>query len=84
MLQVLPKQRSALADLIPKRANEIRNFSMPQVTLVQTVHDLELLRTINGRPSVILDYFCNDSLNESSMSSSLEAVADKVGTKIRF
>lgn len=50
---------------------------MPQVTLVQTVHDLELLRTINGRPSVILGYFCNDSLNESAMSSSLEAVADK-------
>lgn len=51
---------------------------MPQVTFVQTVHDLEMLRTINGRPSVILGYFCNDSLNESSISTSLEAVADKV------
>ncbi|KAJ9110206.1 hypothetical protein QFC20_003058 [Naganishia adeliensis] len=75
---VLPKQRNALAELIPKRANEIRNFSMPQVTLVQTVHDLEMLRTMNGRPSVILGYFCNDSLNDSPISTSLEAVADKL------
>lgn len=82
--KVLPKQRGALAELIPKRANEIRNFSMPQVTLVQTVHDLELLRTTNGRPSVIFDYFCNDSLNESPMSSSLEAVADKVNNHRTF
>lgn len=51
---------------------------MPQVTLVQTVHDLEMLRTMNGRPSVILGYFCNDSLNDSPISTSLEAVADKV------
>ncbi|KAJ9109086.1 hypothetical protein QFC21_000414 [Naganishia friedmannii] len=75
---VLPQQRNSLTELLPKRANEIRNFSMPQATLVQTVHDLELLRTINGRPSVILDYFCNDSLNESPIAGCLEAVADKL------
>ncbi|KAJ9125427.1 hypothetical protein QFC22_000388 [Naganishia vaughanmartiniae] len=76
---VLPQQRNSLTELLPKRMNDIRNFSMPQATLVQTVHDLELLRTINGRPSVILGYFCNDSLNESPIAGCLEAVADKVG-----
>ncbi|KAJ9109753.1 hypothetical protein QFC19_001983 [Naganishia cerealis] len=75
---VLPKQRNSLTELLPKRANEIRNFSMPQATLIQTVHDLELLRTTNGRPSVILDYFCNDSLNDSPIAGCLEAVADKL------
>jgi phosphatidylinositol 4-kinase len=82
--QVLPQQRNSLTELLPKRANEIRNFSMPQATLVQTVHDLELLRTINGRPSVILDYFCNDSLNESPIAGCLEAVADKVGLTLVY
>jgi hypothetical protein len=32
----------------------------------------------SGHPSVLLDYFCNESVNESEMLSVLDAIADKV------
>jgi phosphatidylinositol 4-kinase len=75
---VLSKQRGHLADVLPAMANEVRSFSLPQVTLLLTIWELEGTRTRLGKPSGMLLYFCNDSLNESVLVKPLDAIAGKV------
>jgi hypothetical protein len=63
---------------VPKLAGDVRNFSLPQIVFLQTVHDLESLRIQADRPSVHLEYFINASLNDSLLAKPLELIADKV------
>lgn len=75
---VLSRQRAALAELLPGHASEIKNFTLAQVTLLQTVHLVEGMRTRLGKPSTLLAYFCNESVNESHLSGPLDGIATKV------
>lgn len=45
------------------------------------VYDLEETRTLRYRPSVLLQYFCNESINSSGLVGCLEAIAQKVRLK---
>lgn len=76
--QVLHRQRHILAEYLPKLSNEIKGFSLPQVTFLMTTHDLEIRRIKQDRPSVILQYFGNSSLNDSELLSPLIAISDKL------
>ena len=49
-----------------------------QATLLLAIHDLEEARTLRYRPSVLLQYFCNESVNSSPLISTLDAIAKKV------
>jgi phosphatidylinositol 4-kinase len=75
---MVSKQRSVLSSCLTRQATVIKSLSLPQVTFLQTVHDVELMRMESGHPSVLLDYFCNESVNESEMLPVLDAIADKV------
>ncbi|KAL1412783.1 Phosphatidylinositol 4-kinase stt4 [Vanrija albida] len=61
------KMRVTLQELIPstKYTSDIRNMSTPQLTLLIAIHDLEQTRTLRNQPSVMLSYFCNESINKS-------------------
>jgi phosphatidylinositol 4-kinase len=52
-----------------------------QTTLLMATYDLEEARTLQYQPSVILQYFCNESVNSSTLLPSLEAIANKVRLK---
>ncbi|KDN52674.1 hypothetical protein K437DRAFT_253866 [Tilletiaria anomala UBC 951] len=71
-------QRRTLAVLIPSHTSEIRSFKFAELTFLQTIFNLECMRSSLGRPSMILWYFVNDGLNSSSLVGSMEAIADKV------
>lgn len=75
---VLNKRRSALSATIPTQASDIRSFSLPQVTLLQTIYEVENRRSKLGRPSFLLAYFSNEGLNESELAKPLGAIASKV------
>lgn len=53
-------------------------MSTPQTTLLMAVFDLEDMRTSRFGPSMILQYFDNESLNQSSLIGCLDAIATKV------
>jgi phosphatidylinositol 4-kinase len=80
---VLSKRRSALSALIPALAADIRSLSLPQVTLLQTIFEVENRRSKLGRPSYLLAYFSNDSLNESELAKPLGAIATKIIANFR-
>lgn len=70
----LSRLRQTLSDRLPKQSAAVKSLSLSQVTFLLATHDLELRRS--NRPSVMLAYFCNNSLNESEMSKCLDAIAD--------
>ena len=57
---------------------EIRNMTTAQTTLLMAIYDLEEARTARFRPSVLLQYFCNESVNSSALIGCLHAIAQKV------
>lgn len=65
-------------EYLPKGGHDIKAMSVPQLTLLTAIHDLEEMRTRQNRPSAMLHYFANDSVNQSSLIGSLEAIATKV------
>ncbi|WVR07656.1 hypothetical protein IAU60_004698 [Kwoniella sp. DSM 27419] len=73
-------QRNALSERLPhqKYTYDIRNMTTPQITLLMAISDLEEARTLRNRPSVLLQYFCNDSINESPLVGCLDAIAAKI------
>ncbi|OCF44647.1 phosphatidylinositol 4-kinase [Kwoniella heveanensis CBS 569] len=73
-------QRTALAEYLPnqKHTYDIRNMSTPQTTLLMAIFDLEEARTMRYRPSVLLQYFCNESINSSPLVGCLDAIAEKI------
>jgi phosphatidylinositol 4-kinase len=77
--QIQSKQRSALAEYLPgqKHSLDIRSMTTAQTTLLMAIYDLEEARTSRARPSVILQYFCNESINSSSLIGCLDAIAHK-------
>ncbi|WVO18533.1 hypothetical protein L204_106252 [Cryptococcus depauperatus] len=79
---VQQKQRSVLAGYLPhqRHASDIRNMGTPQTTLLVAIHDLEEARTLRNMPSAILDYFCNESINKSSMLACLDSLTQKIST----
>jgi phosphatidylinositol 4-kinase len=77
-VQIQPKQRSVLGELLPQRHAEVRTMTTPQVTLLLAIYHLEEMRTLRYRPSVLLQYFANQSVNESVLIGSLDAIAKKV------
>lgn len=78
--QIQAKQRSSLSENVPHQrlSYDIRNMSTPQTTLLLAIYDLEETRALRFRPSNMLNYFCNESVNSSVLIGSLEAVAQKV------
>lgn len=80
---VLSKRRSALSALIPALGADIRSLSLPQVTLLQTIYEVENRRSKLGRPSYLLAYFANESLNESELAKPLGALATKIIANFR-
>ncbi|KAK6909388.1 hypothetical protein I203_103405 [Kwoniella mangroviensis CBS 8507] len=73
-------QRAALTQYLPhqRHSYDIRNMTTPQTTLLMAISDLEEARTMRYRPSVLLQYFCNESINESPLIGSLDAIAQKI------
>ncbi|RXK35906.1 phosphatidylinositol 4-kinase [Tremella mesenterica] len=72
-------QRSILPDYLPQRhSHHIRSMSVPQMTFLMAIYDLENLRTLRYRPSVLLQYFSNESVNNSLLHSPLEALGNKI------
>lgn len=53
-------------------------MSAPQTILLLAIYDLEETRTLRYRPSGILFYFCNESVNSSILVSCLDAISQKV------
>ncbi|UZJ55413.1 hypothetical protein CBS101457_004733 [Exobasidium rhododendri] len=74
----LDGQRKVLSTLIPSHAREIHSLAFPQVTFLNTIYNLECMRSSMGMPSMILWYFVNEGLNTSALVGSMEAIADKV------
>ncbi|OWZ76646.1 phosphatidylinositol 4-kinase [Cryptococcus neoformans Bt85] len=74
------RQSTALNEYLPqqRQSYDTRNLSTPQITFLMAVHDLEEMRTLRHRPSVVLQYFCNVSLNTSSLIGCLDAIVQKV------
>ena len=56
-------------------------MSTPQTTLLLAIYDLEDARTLRCRPSGLLYYFCNESINQSILAGCLDAIAQKVRDK---
>ena len=77
---ILAQQRATLAEYLPHQriAYHIRTMSSPQVTLLLAVHDLEILRTARYRPSFLLQYFANESVNNSTLLAPMESIAGRV------
>ena len=49
-----------------------------QTTLLMAIYDLEVTRTFRYRPSLLLQYFCNESINSSTLIGCLDAIAHKI------
>ncbi|KAK8853241.1 hypothetical protein IAR55_003943 [Kwoniella newhampshirensis] len=79
---VQSRQRAALSEYLPNQRHsyDIRAMSTPQTTLLMAIYDLEEARTLRSRPSVLLHYFCNESINTSPLVGCLEAIAQKISS----
>lgn len=53
-------------------------MSAAQTTLLLAIYDLEETRTLRYMPSGLLQYFCNESVNQSTLIDCLDAIAKKV------
>lgn len=70
------KLRNALTEVVPtKFQGDIRGMSTPQLAFCLAINDLEEMRTLRYRPSTILQYFCNDSINRSVLVTPLTGIA---------
>jgi phosphatidylinositol 4-kinase len=76
----LSKMRQSLINYLPKRSAEIKTFSFAQTAFVLTVYHIELLRNKGGDCSFMLRYFMNQGVNNSSLASCLEHVAEVVSS----
>lgn len=74
----LEVQRKFLDSVIPNQSSELRGLGFPQITFLNTIYQLESMRGAMGRPSMILWYFVNQGLNNSSLVGTMEAISDKV------
>lgn len=75
---VLSSKRAQLAEILPGHAYEFKTFTLAQITLLLTIHTVEGMRTKLGRPSFLLSYFCNESINDSVLIKPLDSIATKV------
>lgn len=70
------KLRSMLTEVVPSKfQSDIRGMSTPQLAFLLAINDLEEMRTLRYRPSTILQYFCNDSINRSVLVTPLTGIA---------
>lgn len=76
----LSQMRQSLINSLSKRSAEIKSFSFAQVVFVLTVYRIELLRNKSGDCSFMLRYFMNQGVNNSSLATCLEHVAETVTT----
>jgi phosphatidylinositol 4-kinase len=73
------KHRTLLNKHIPLRAHEIRTLSPGQIIFLLTLHEMESMRSSTGRPSSLVTYFLNESLNQNAgLSTCMESIAEKV------
>ncbi|ODN73286.1 hypothetical protein L202_07835 [Cryptococcus amylolentus CBS 6039] len=74
------RQRQALSEYLPHQRHtyDIKTMTTPQTTLLMAIYDLEEARTLRHKPSTILQYFCNDSLNSSALIGCLDAIMQKI------
>ncbi|WVQ84613.1 hypothetical protein IAT38_006768 [Cryptococcus sp. DSM 104549] len=79
---VQQRQRAALTEYLPhqRHAYDIRAMTTPQTTLLMAIYDLEEARTLRHKPSVILHYFCNESINQSVLVGCLDAIMQKISS----
>jgi phosphatidylinositol 4-kinase len=78
-LQVISKHRNILHKYIALRASEIRALSPGYVIFLLAMHDMETMRSSGGRPSSLVTYFLNDSLNKNiGLGACMESIAEKV------
>lgn len=75
---VIARQRAQLSETLPGHAHEFKTFTLAQITLLQTILTVEGMRTKLGRPSLLLSYFSNESINESVLVKPLDSIATKV------
>lgn len=61
------RMKQTLSEILPsqKHMSDIRGMTTAQLTLAVAIHDLEEMRTLRYHPSVMLQYFANDSINKS-------------------
>jgi phosphatidylinositol 4-kinase A len=77
--QVISKHRALLNKLIPLRHGDVRYLSNAQIIFVLSMHDIESMRSAAGRPSSLVSYFVNDSLNRhQSLNNCMDSVAENV------
>lgn len=79
-MQIQSQQRSALAERLSsnRSAGTIREMSTPQTTFLLAVYDLEEMRTLRHKPSRLMHYFANQSVTDSALVGTLDAIAAKV------
>lgn len=72
--------RQTLSEILPSNrySSDIRNMSTPQLTMLVAINDLEEMRTLHLHPSVMLQYFTNDSVNKSAMIGPLTGISTRI------
>ncbi|TFK30200.1 atypical/PIKK/PI4K protein kinase [Coprinopsis marcescibilis] len=76
---VIASHRALLHHHLPMRHSEVRHLSSGQVVFVLAMYDVEKMRSAAGRPSSLVHYFTNDSLNEApTLIKCMESVAENV------
>ncbi|EFI28353.1 atypical/PIKK/PI4K protein kinase [Coprinopsis cinerea okayama7 len=76
---VISKHRALLTKYIPLRYSEIRYLSAGQAIFILSMYDIESMRSAAGRPSSLISYFINDSLNKhQGLSACMDAIAENV------
>lgn len=61
-----------------RQAGVIREMSAPQTTFLLAVFDLEEIRTLRHKPSRLMHYFANQSINDSALIGCVDAIAARV------
>ncbi|KAF9906504.1 phosphatidylinositol-4- kinase [Linnemannia zychae] len=70
--------RATLTSYLPGQAVAIKSLSSAKVVFLLSVYHVETLRSRHGDCSVVLKYFMNSGVNDSVLSTCLEAIADQV------
>ncbi|KAF9919852.1 phosphatidylinositol-4- kinase [Linnemannia zychae] len=71
--------RATLTSYLPGQAVSIKALSSAKVVFLLSVYHVETLRSRSGGDcSAVLNYFMNTGVNDSSLSTCLEAIADQV------
>ncbi|KAF9381697.1 phosphatidylinositol-4- kinase [Podila verticillata] len=70
--------RATLASYLPAQTYEIKSLTSAKVVFLLSVYHVETMRSRQGNCSFVLKYFMNSGVNDTGLSTCLEAIADQV------